>query len=295
MFKTLLVPSLVGEFDDSTPEAAFAIAQRFRAHMDFLYLRLDPVRMLMAAGTAGLAGAGGIVTGMLQPKMLEEFETCESLHAKQAKRKFDTFCANRSIPVVDKAPGPDGVSAAWRELVVDGAALPMREARHCDLLVLPGGSGDEYSRAEGIGAILMGCGRPALVVPRQVSGTSPGTIVVAWKATAEAARAVTAAMPLLYKASRIVVLSVEEGQDESMTSPERLVEQLCWHGLPAEGRRIRREGRSGPDALIAAASDIKADLLVMGAYGHSRLRELIFGGYTQHMLEAAPLPVLMFH
>jgi len=294
MFKTLLVPSRIGEFDESTSDTAFAIAQTFQAHMDFLYLRLDPTRVLMATGAAGVAGAGGIVTGMLQPKIREELEACESLHASQAKRKFDAFCARRSIPVSEKAPGPGGVSAAWRELVTDGAALPLQEARHCDLLVLSGGYGDGGSRAAGIGAILMGCGRPVLLVPRHVSGSPPRSIVVAWKGTAEAARAVTAAMPLLYKASRIAVLSVEEGDDESMLSPDRLVEQLRWHGLPVEGRRIR-EGWMGPDALIAAASYIKTDLLVMGAYGHSRLRELIFGGYTQRMLETAPFPVLMLH
>jgi nucleotide-binding universal stress UspA family protein len=294
MIKTLLVASPAGEFDDSTADAAFEIAQAFKAHMEFLYLRLDPACMLVATGAAGVAGAGGVVTGTLHPTQLAEFEAYEELHANRARQKFDAFCVRRSIPVAEKAPGPGGVSAAWRELVTDGT-LPVREAWHCDLLVLPGGSEEEDLRPKGIGAIVMGCGRPALLVPRRVSANLRSTIVVAWKGTAEAARAVTAAMPLLYKASSIVVLSVEEGKDKSMTSPDRVVEQLRWHGLPAEGRRIRCEGRSGPDALVAAASSIKADLLVMGAYGRPRLLELILGGYTEHMINAVPFPILMFY
>jgi nucleotide-binding universal stress UspA family protein len=294
VIKALLLPSSAGEFDDSVADEAFAIAQSFRAHMEFLYLRLDPARMLVAANVAGLPGVGGVVTGALDPTQIAELEAAESLRANDAKRKFDAFCARRSIPIAERAPGPGGVSAAWRELTTDGT-LPAREVRYCDLLVLAGGSGDGGSRVAGIGAVLMGCGRPALLVPGRISGNPLSTIVVAWKATAEAARAVTAAMPLLYKASKIVVLSVEEAQDESMTSPDRVVEQLRWHGLSTEGRRILCGGLSGPDALVSAASSMKADLLVMGAYGHSRLRELIFGGYTQHMLNAAPFPVLMFH
>ena len=106
------------------------------------------------------------------------------------------------------------------------------------------------------------------------------TIAIAWKETAEAARAVTAAMPILAKAKKIVVLTASESsadEDAEMHPAEYLTRQLAAHGFKAEAREVEPGKRSAADALIAAAHEAGADLLVMGAYSHSRFRELVFG------------------
>ena len=123
----------------------------------------------------------------------------------------------------------------------------------------------------------------------------PDTVVIAWNATSEAARAVTAAMPFLSIASRIVIMTVAE--DETAIEEEgavRLMTGLHWHGFPVSVRRLDAGAQGAAETLIAAARD-EAAFLVMGGYGHSRLREWIFGGFTQRILREAEVPVLMVH
>jgi len=101
-------------------------------------------------------------------------------------------------------------------------------------------------------------------------------------------------MPLLAKAEQISVFSIEEELNRQ-TSLDLLIKQLRWHRLPVEGRVISPRSQPAPEALLSAAMDMKADLLVMGAYGHGRVRETIFGGFTHHMLSGVHLPIFMLH
>jgi nucleotide-binding universal stress UspA family protein len=171
--------------------------------------------------------------------------------------------------------------------------------RFHDLIALAGGP-ERSGRliAADIGEVVVTCGRPVLLAPEKASGRSFKTIAVAWKNAAEAARAVTAAMPFLSKAKRIEVLGANEGADgslECVNCSDSLVRQLQWHGLNARGHFVVPAGRSIPDAILETAREREADLLVMGAYGHSRLREFVFGGFTRHVLDGVSLPVLLFH
>jgi nucleotide-binding universal stress UspA family protein len=102
-------------------------------------------------------------------------------------------------------------------------------------------------------------------------------------------------MPLLEKAETIFVLSIEEDESTGQTSLERLVEQLRWHRLPVEGKAISHRGLPAPEEFLKAAADAEADLIVMGAYGHSRMREMVFGGFTQHVLRGTSFPIFMQH
>jgi nucleotide-binding universal stress UspA family protein len=146
---------------------------------------------------------------------------------------------------------------------------------------------------------LMRSGRRVLIMPRSAAEMIGRTVVIAWKDSAETARALTAAMPFLVKAERIVVIEVSENgteaDRESGGSSDRLVAGLAWHRIKAEARIVKPGDRTGPEILLSAAGDVGADLVVMGAYGHSRVREMIFGGFTRRVLRAADLPVLMFH
>ena len=115
-----------------------------------------------------------------------------------------------------------------------------------------------------------------------------------WKEAAEASRALMAALPLLAAGKRVIVATVEETA-ESPGDDLGIVRQLAWHGISAEPMRIPAEGRPVHEELECAATRYGADLLVMGAYGHSRARQLVFGGCTQHFLDGAELPVLLMH
>ena len=123
----------------------------------------------------------------------------------------------------------------------------------------------------------------------------PETVVIAWKSTPETARAVTAAMPFLSLAKQVVIMTVAE--DETTIEEEgaaSLMAHLCWDGFAASVRRLEPGTEGAAETLLAAARE-QAALLVMDGYGHSRLREWIFGGFTQRILRDAQVPVLIAH
>ena len=144
-------------------------------------------------------------------------------------------------------------------------------------------------------AALINSGRPLLIPPLVPISALPDTVVIAWKATPEAARAVTAAMPFLSLAKQIVIMTVAE--DETTIEEEgavRLMANLRWDGFTASVCCLQPGAQGAAETLLAAARE-QAALLVMGGYGHSRLREWIFGGFAQRILRAAEIPVLIAH
>src|ERR1019366_9253790 len=121
------------------------------------------------------------------------------------------------------------------------------------------------------------------------------TVMVCWKEAPEAARAVAAAMPLLCQAKRVVLVSIDEGRGGGLTALEDLAQQLKWHGIAAETQATAADRRPTAELLSSIADAIHADILVMGGYGHTHTREIIFGGCTQSILNDAKLPVFLYH
>jgi nucleotide-binding universal stress UspA family protein len=144
-------------------------------------------------------------------------------------------------------------------------------------------------------SLLTACGRPILVVPGAWRPSAIKTVAIWWKEHAAAARAVTAAMPLLSRAERVKLITVNEGFPQSGDASADMSRQLGWHGIKSDAKEIHNGEGSVADRLWHAASNMHADLVVMGAFSHSRTRELIFGGCTQAILEAGDLPVLLLH
>jgi nucleotide-binding universal stress UspA family protein len=157
-----------------------------------------------------------------------------------------------------------------------------------DLILAARGAEHDVTSRIVLEAALLGIGRPLLIPTENTSRPIiGGTVAIAWKATPQAARAVAAAMPFLRRVTEIVVTTVDEG-DRERGEADRLIRYLSWHGLHATVDRLRSEDQDPADTLLAAVGR-KADLLVMGGYGHSRVREWIFGGFTQRVLADAPL------
>ena len=141
-------------------------------------------------------------------------------------------------------------------------------------------------------------GAPVLVVPYAGDFPTLGThALIAWKDTREAARALREALPLLRGASRVELLELDEGSRAAEAAPASLHEARAWlarHGIGAEARLEPAAGDAG-ETLLSRAADLSADLLVMGAYGHARVREWVLGGATRHLLGHMTLPTLMAH
>jgi nucleotide-binding universal stress UspA family protein len=145
-----------------------------------------------------------------------------------------------------------------------------------------------------IEAGLFESGRPVLIAPPSPPQRMGETILIAWNGSTEQARTTAFAMPLLKRANQVIVLTVQGGTVPGPTG-EELARYLARNGVPSEPVTVSPEGRSTGEAILAQAAARQCDLLIKGAYTQSRLRQMIFGGATRHILAHASLPVLMAH
>lgn len=284
--KTIM--AVVPETDSglATMETAFLVGRDQSCHVRVLHVRPDPAS---AVPLVGEAMSGAMVDEMMAAAEREGVE-----RAAQVREMFNQFCGRYAIPVTDEPPGPPEMSAAYVEEVgIEDDVVAMR-GRMADLIVVGRPKGDEEPALQAsLNAALMDSGRPVLVAPRQPITSIGQSCAIAWNGSAEGARAVTAAMPFLIKARAVTILVAEE--EKGTPSAQDLENHLAWHGVSAEIRHVVPSGAAVGAALLRTCADIKADLLVMGAYTHSRLRQLILGGVTRHVLDHATLPVLLSH
>ena len=224
----------------------------------------------------------------LNPKNRQEW-------ARSARRQFEAWMTTQSVP--PRPEEPHGLCCGWHgDELVDDDALGCR-GRAFDLIVIGRpGSGRDEPRVATVESALFDSGRPVLLVPPSApkAATLGETIVVSWNGSTETARAVSFAMPFLIKARRVVVLTVKGATVEG-PSGEEIAAMLRLHGVAASDLTHEDERRSPGATILAQARELGADLLVKGAYTQSRIRQLIFGGATRHILENTELPILMAH
>jgi nucleotide-binding universal stress UspA family protein len=289
MFKTILVPATGSNTDDVAFASALAVARKFDAHLNFLHVRVDAAAM---AATMAQDGSGAAMITGLVDRIDEE----ASQREERGKQAFQRFCERERLPIMEgpRPTGQPGLSAEWLREVGDESYWAVEHGRSVDLLVIGRPREDQGVSLDTIERAVLGSGRPLLIPPATGLAALPDTIVIAWKAAPEAARAVTAAMPLLHTAKQIVIVTVAEEKGPSDDESARLMATLHWHGLSASTLHLRPERAGAADTLLAAAG-AQGALVVMGAYGHSRMREWIFGGFTQQVLRGAEVPVLMMH
>ena len=287
MYKHILVPLCGGAGDEVVFAAAVRAARLAAAHITFLHVRVDVADTLMAMSAGGMGG-GPAVQEVLD-RMEAEVKAAES----RVWEAFGAFCQKEGI-ATDRGTGE--VSA---ELVVETgqeAGWVAEHGRFADLIILGRPGEGRAMGSETLEAALMDTGRPVLMVPDTLpAGAFPGPVVIAWKDTPEAARAVADASPLIDAAGEVVIVCVEEAGAARTDSAERLQRSLRWHNEATRVRYLSREGRAPVDVLFAEALALGAGVVVMGGYSHSRLREVVFGGFTQKVLGGADLPVLIAH
>jgi nucleotide-binding universal stress UspA family protein len=141
-------------------------------------------------------------------------------------------------------------------------------------------------------AALMDTGRPLLIVPPKAPAKIGSNVAIAWNGSTQASRAVAMAMDFLVTAQSVTILTAKENGADAR--PDELRDYLAAHGIKAKIVSVAAKGDAGK-ALLAAADKAGADLLVMGAYGHSRVRELVLGGVTKHVLQSTTIPALLAH
>lgn len=286
--KNILVLAGGADSDEAVFVTALAAARPLRAHLEFSHLQVDPGEAASWEPRSEFARGSGV------REMMERLKAESITRTGMARSHFEQFCEASAIAIELEARADAGVSASWREERGDTKRL-LFWARHHDLIVVGRRTRPNGLPPDLIETLLLGSGRPLLIAPERPPSLGAGTVVVCWKETAEAARALTAAMPLLIHAKRVVLVGVKERDPSLADGLADLSHQLAWHGINAEVDFISSVAGPVRKVLLTAARSYHADLLVMGAYGHSRARQVVFGGFTQSVLETADVAVFLMH
>ena len=264
-------------------DVAVQVASRFGAHLTGLFV--TPPLSIPALAESEFPGHARTVSDYM--------ETQHRARRAAALSAHDLFRPRAGVT---------GITTEWREREGDVAEIASLHARYADLVIVgqvdPTVGGGPSGRALPE-RLLIGVGRPILVVPYVGAFRTVGDrVLVAWNASREATRAVNDALPILQRASQVTVLAVNPrggvSGDGDVPGAD-LALHLSRHGVNAEASWITAEDIEVAVMLLSRACDLQADLIVMGGYGHSRVREIVLGGATREILRTMTVPTLMSH
>jgi len=269
-------------------DTALSLGKDFESAVELLHVEAGP--------ESAVPMLGENVSGIVIEQVMESIESEIARRAAEAKRLYAVGCVAAGLPVIDhEATPPAGrFSVRFEHIIGQETEELAKRGRLTDLVMVArpsdedGGAGPRTLEAG-----MFDTGRPVLMVPPGTKGPLGAKVALAWNGTREAARAVGAALPILGKAGRVVILTARRSKDD--TKPSRLAHYLALHGVKAETWAFTPQRDSIGTELMIEAAEAGADMLVMGAYGHSRLREFILGGATRRVVAEAAIPVLMAH
>jgi nucleotide-binding universal stress UspA family protein len=274
--KDILVHVDDGKACEARLETAVNMANAHEAHLIGLYVRATPYLPELASAD-----------------LLEQFIKIQAKAMDESVEKAETLFGEMT--------GRNGISAEWRSVEGDAVEQLAVHGRYVDLVVIGQHDPDDNATpsVDIADLLVLRIGRSVMVVP--YAGRYPtvgSTMLVAWDAGRQASRAVNDALPFLERANKVNVLAInpEQGSAGHGEIPcADICQHLARHGAKVEALTATAHDMEVGDILLSRASDLGADLLVMGAYGHRRLRELVMGGATRHLLAHMTLPVLMSH
>lgn len=277
--KTILVPTEQNDLMRSTLETALLVARKFNSYIEGFAVRVSiPTAVAMdVAPSASLA-------------FFEE-ENAEA--ARQSRQLFEQFMQQHNVPM--SANSQDTVACGWMDDAPEGDNFVGHYGRVFDLVVLGRPSSDPRGpHMSTFEAALFESGRPILLAPPKPPAQIGSNVLVAWNCSTEQARATALAMPILHRAERVVVLTVENATVPG-PSGEQMARHLQSNGIPAIAKSVPGDSRNAGEVILENATALGCDLLIKGAYTQSRLRQMIFGGTTRHLISRATLPVFTAH
>jgi nucleotide-binding universal stress UspA family protein len=276
--KTILVPTEDNSAMRSALDTALLLARRCDSYIEGFALRW------LVADFAAFDPTGGTP--------LETDRLAAAQVQTQARQIFESFMQGHNVP--RSTAKIEALSFGWLDDAPQGEDFVGSYGRVFDVIVLSRPSANEtfvHNRALYSG--LFESGRPVLLAPPEPPPQIATNVLIAWNRSTEQARAISLAMPLLQKAKRVTVLTVIGGTEVPGPSAEIVIHYLQRNGIAAEPMSVGLDGKNTGQTILAAAQSTGCDLLVKGAYTQSRLRQMIFGGATRHVLENAEIPVLL--
>ncbi len=282
--KTILTFVGGSERDKVILQTALAAASPLSAHLDCLHAHVPPVLAARYAHTEFATGEG-------LRHVLERLESEGNVFAGLAAGNVRSFCTGAGIDMCD--PTGQCVTATFREEESNELERLTFHASQSDLIVIGRGGQKQGLSPYTLESLVRACGRPILVAATTAPRTLTDTILVCWKDSPCTAGAVAAATPFLAAARRVVFVSVAKRDDGLTDAMGAVARQVAERG--AEVRVVPPSRHGVPEALATVAEECGADLVVMGAYGRSRTREVVFGSCTDAVLERSDRPILLMH
>jgi len=275
--KTILVPIEQNDTLNSLLETTLLLARRFGSYIEGFALRFSLAQMV----------ATDIVSAVPISRLEQESDEVEA----QARRVFETFMQAHGVPSGEGG----GLRYGWVKETPDGDYFVGSRGRVFDISVLGRPSSDPQGpHISTLESALFESGGPVLIAPPSAPQRMGDNILIAWNGSTEQARATAFAMPFLRQAKQITVLTVEGGSVPG-PSGEEVARWLKRNDIAALPVTMKPGGRSVGEVILAYAASNGCDLVVKGAYTQSRLRQMIFGGTTRHIMNNATLPVFMAH
>jgi len=259
--------------------------------------RLDAAIALAKQHDALLTG----VYALNRPVIPAYAEVQISVDVMEAQAKALEETANKVRDEFKETTKAQGLTAAWHCIEGNLDRVLTHEARTADIMIIGQHNPDDdiiLGSRDMPDHVILSAGRPVLIVPYTYQNKAIGKrILVAWDGGPRATRAVHDALPILKKADHVTVLVANPDREPRLGSEPgaRIAAHLARHGVNAEASHIVNHDMSPGELLLSQAADMRADLIVCGAYGHARWKELILGGVTDHLLEHMPVPILMSH
>jgi nucleotide-binding universal stress UspA family protein len=283
VIRVIHAPLTGAESDHLVFAAAGAVARRFAAHVDVVFQRADP--------RAAMPYLGEGISGDVAAQFVESAEKENTEAAQRAFTEFNAWRDRAGLTLLH-APGQSAVATcSWRD-GMNGTG----DAMLADLVIAAhAGARSALESESRFESLLMRGGRPVLLVRSRTGENLGNHVLIAWNGSAESARAISAAMPFLHAAQSVSAITVRESGMPDEALGENLARYLAWHGIAVETRLAADDGGPVGAFLLQETARRSAELLVMGAYGHSRLREYILGGATRFILDEGAIPVLMTH
>ncbi|MGI9498682.1 MAG: universal stress protein [Geminicoccaceae bacterium] len=286
--RVLLAPLFHSPEDRRTLDTAFILADRFQSHVDALLVQPDPV------DTIPMVGEG--VSADTIKQLMESSKVALDQQRQATKAIFIEACKEADIAMVESGAMSSGQpSVAWREATGQSEDMVPEKALFSDLVVFAG-AWSEMAPAlrPTFEAVLLKARRPILIASTEPQEHIGHNVAIAWNGTPEAKSALAAAMPFLESAVAVHLLTAASPKTDAETIDEA-ADYLAWHGIGSDVHMLEAGSEPVGEALMQKASAIGADLLVMGGYGHARLRERILGGVTHHIVNHPELPILLAH
>jgi len=292
--KRILVPLPGSAGHTGQIETALSAAKALGAHVQALFISQPPpdTRSGVTRGGLSVTEMGRTVTAASVNWYAEERER----NTRDAREVFAQACAVVGTPMLSANDEPDSpLAASWREAEGSYVKIAVQRAAAFDLMVAASATVMESLMAIAEQSLLQ-TRRPVLLAPARLQSDLTDSVMIAWDESPECWHAVSAAIPFMQLAKSVQVISVDRDTSNRQASQAEVLAYLRCHGIGATAQVVAPELRSVGDTLLAAGAEHEAGLLIMGAYSHSRLREMLLGGATRHILKnASARPVLLAH